>query len=462
MQDKLDEIYQPGGLRKFATELPRTIVDALLVCQRLNIGYLWVDALCIIQDSPSDKDAQIGSMGFVYGGAHLTIVAGFGNGADAGLPGVSFPRKDQYFQSKIGDLDLITAPADGVDNLLRSPWYTRGWTFQELVLSKRILAFTKEQMLFFCVKALFQEDTVLESVNGFYRRAQGMKGLFDRHITVSGRNFDSTLSIFTDQALESYWRFLTSYLHRELSDEGDILNAFAGILDALSPYLGTFRWGIPILFPNRMLTWNFRNPIPLQRRSGFPSWSWVGWKGYTGDLQFHKSLSILSMVDPIDDSDPNRPFFYSFLENGHIIPFGLVHDRSPEHYSQRLDITDRDWIHIRPNFGQYLLLITRTVFLAVDAEANTAGISVDYTDLHTYSIRWNHVHLGQIYLNPSWRSKQPGELEFVSIRKSFFGESLMLIQRSGPVAYRIQMVDKPINSIVWSNGNSRLQSIILG
>lgn len=34
--------------------LPATFRDAVLICHALNIGYLWIDALCIIQDDEND------------------------------------------------------------------------------------------------------------------------------------------------------------------------------------------------------------------------------------------------------------------------------------------------------------------------------------------------------------------------------------------------------------------------
>jgi hypothetical protein len=34
---------------------PQTLKDAVYVTRRLGIRYLWIDALCIIQDSPEDK-----------------------------------------------------------------------------------------------------------------------------------------------------------------------------------------------------------------------------------------------------------------------------------------------------------------------------------------------------------------------------------------------------------------------
>jgi hypothetical protein len=222
---------RPRWLKNVTDQLPRTIVDAIHVCHGLNIMYLWVDALCIIQDSPEDTDVQIGSMAVVYGGASLTIVAGFGDSADAGLPGINFPRMNEHFQSRLGDLDLTVAPVSGLDLLIKSVWYIRGWTFQELILSKRILAFTGEQMLLFCVKAFSQEDMVLEPVNDMFSRSQSERNPFDRHISVSGqdltsaggkvnyvrnsvrRNCERSITkeyigfVNTNEALESYWRF---------------------------------------------------------------------------------------------------------------------------------------------------------------------------------------------------------------------------------------------------------------
>ncbi|KAF2650766.1 HET-domain-containing protein [Lophiostoma macrostomum CBS 122681] len=453
LQGNLKEMSQTRGLQKYLKKLPRTVSDAIIVCQRLNIRYLWVDALCIIQDSARDQEIQIGSMCYVYGGAHLTIVAGFGNNADAGLPGISLPRKYQYSYSKIDNLNLITAPVDALDSLLRSRWYTRGWTYQELILSRRILAFTEEQMVFFCVEAFFQEDMVVEPVNGLLDREQNSVDFIDRHIAISGHNFHEPSEGLVDQAIVSYRKLLTAFLHRDLSFDGDVLNAFAGILDALSTYLGGFRWGISIRYPNRTLTWNSRNVSSLQRRTGFPSWSWAGWKGYTGDLKFHSSLTP-SLIKP-------EPCFYSISRDRNMIPFARLHDHDAKHHSQKMVISDEEWDHVQSDVRQYLVLVTRTIFLTVDFEANTAGTRFG-ADLHSYAMRRGTVHIGEIYLDPAWRSQKPAELEFVSIARSMMEESLMLIQRVGPVAYRIQMTDTPVVNVGWSVKELKPQTVILG
>jgi len=55
--------------------LPKTISDAVEVCRKVGIRYLWVDALCIIQDDESDKLDQIAKMGSIYKNSTVTIVA---------------------------------------------------------------------------------------------------------------------------------------------------------------------------------------------------------------------------------------------------------------------------------------------------------------------------------------------------------------------------------------------------
>ena len=58
----------------FGTEsLPQTVKDAVETTRNLGIRYLWVDALCIIQDSPEDKLKEIAGMGAIYKNATVTI-----------------------------------------------------------------------------------------------------------------------------------------------------------------------------------------------------------------------------------------------------------------------------------------------------------------------------------------------------------------------------------------------------
>lgn len=127
--DNVDELKAPGAFKARWEEIPATIQDVITVMQGLGERYLWVDSLCIIQDDPSSKQANIDSMTEVYTGALFTIVAATGQHAQSGLPGTragSRPRAQR--RATLGDGKEF-ALLDDVELLLdHAPWATRAWT----------------------------------------------------------------------------------------------------------------------------------------------------------------------------------------------------------------------------------------------------------------------------------------------------------------------------------------------
>ena len=99
----------------------------------LGFRYIWVDALCIIQDDPTDQSYQIGEMATIYSSASLTILAASGENSDAGLPGLGPSSVRQYEQQEV----VVQPPSEtnngfSVINTLKSyprywdAWYNRG------------------------------------------------------------------------------------------------------------------------------------------------------------------------------------------------------------------------------------------------------------------------------------------------------------------------------------------------
>ena len=74
-----------GGVNSVLDQLPRSIKDAIALVKELGERYLWVDALCVIQDSPRSWALNSEVMDRVYGNAFLTICAADGIDANAGL-----------------------------------------------------------------------------------------------------------------------------------------------------------------------------------------------------------------------------------------------------------------------------------------------------------------------------------------------------------------------------------------
>ncbi|KAF3076039.1 hypothetical protein CFAM422_000965 [Trichoderma lentiforme] len=144
--------------------LPLTIRDAMDVTLTLGYRYLWVDALCIVQDSPSDLEIQLAQMDRIYGLATLTIVARGGKSSDSGLPGMSSPRNwssgenincEIHGTLTIGCWDVLDRNYEKYEEQHgvfadTACYMWRGWTFQEQILSTRTLEFNRRRMVFWC------------------------------------------------------------------------------------------------------------------------------------------------------------------------------------------------------------------------------------------------------------------------------------------------------------------------
>ncbi|PVH92456.1 HET-domain-containing protein [Periconia macrospinosa] len=79
-KDRLQEVE--------SSQLPKTIVDAIEVTQSLGLPYIWVDALCIIQDDQEDRQKEIANMANIYRSATITIVAACAEESTEGFLGV--------------------------------------------------------------------------------------------------------------------------------------------------------------------------------------------------------------------------------------------------------------------------------------------------------------------------------------------------------------------------------------
>jgi hypothetical protein len=123
----VSEFHMQGAFKK--RKSPRTIQDAIDLTRALGFQYLWVDALCIVQDEEETKELLISNMDAVYGHAALTIVAASGLDADAGLRGwKSSPPERELFTEIMGpDWRLGVLPAFDA-TIMKAPHAKRGWT----------------------------------------------------------------------------------------------------------------------------------------------------------------------------------------------------------------------------------------------------------------------------------------------------------------------------------------------
>ena len=282
----------------------KVVMDAMFVVRHVGGRYLWVDRHCIAEHY---KDLQIRSMDKIYAGAVATIISTDPD-ASSGLPGIGGNYRDPQPAVKLSkELTLVSDRGHGfVESVLKTTWSTRGWTYQEAVLSRRCLFFTRRQVYFVCRAGCKSEA---ESKRGYLNRFPDFHDL-DSKVEQSYLRPASVHNCHRNS-----WTFkenLEEYTRRQLTNGSEVLSAFRGIL-AGAPHPSY--WGIPIIYVNRPgandtderinryfavgLTWEthgsyHQRDATSSRRSGFPSWSWAGWSswnwsGYKGRFTYNHS-----------------------------------------------------------------------------------------------------------------------------------------------------------------------------
>ena len=265
------------------------IADAIEIVKQLNGRYLWVDKHCINQhDEPAMRE-QIRNMHHIYEDAVATIIPIDAACAHDSIPGVSAGREPQLKVSV--ESYTLTLSLPNLQKVAgRSIWQTRGWTYQELVLSRRCLFFSKEQVHYLCCTTSCSEN--LDKFDKTSACHKGSLPLINPDILYRGVPERRGTKDVAKRELHHYYEHVTRFKTRNLSKDSDSFLALQGLISRLG---WKHLWGVAIdqnSFPNaeryemkynisfaRGLYWvrdcdSWLRPIP-----NFPSWSWTGWIG---------------------------------------------------------------------------------------------------------------------------------------------------------------------------------------
>lgn len=287
------EFHRSGALTRLRNRLPQVIQDAMDVVGCIGERYLWVDALCITQDDTSEKFQLINAMNKVYGRSTLTLVVATATSPahDYGIPGIrGTPRTKKQHLEHLEGMDLVTALPDYHVALETTVWISRGWTFQEGILSKRCLIFTDHQMFFRCGRNSRCEDVRAEGcairLQQHPAKPAVRRGYLDYAVSSKFLEDGSTDSAFAEYSL-----LVSGFSPRSFTMPGDILSAFTGIMTALLRSLSGdgFFFGLPIHRFRQAMMWYPTSPLKRREVADFlgtdiplPTWSWVGWEGKVG------------------------------------------------------------------------------------------------------------------------------------------------------------------------------------
>lgn len=280
-------------LRKISYDnLPQTLQDAIKTTKAMGIRFLWVDALCIVQNSERDKQREIAKMAKIYQNAYFTIVAacstssaeGFLQVRDGLPPALEIPVG--CGDGKIGSLALLPT----YESLRHEPLHERAWTLQEMILSRRLLIFGKDSVGWKCE----QMD------RGLYRWTDwngycASTGLTTIRFAPGGKIVRPSLSIYSAN-ISSFsnpshlaerqpyifrlWRdVVKDYSTRLMTNEGDKLSAIAGIAAYFEGVMNdVYLAGLWARHLLQELSWHVYN-AKRPARSRAPSWSWMALDG---------------------------------------------------------------------------------------------------------------------------------------------------------------------------------------
>lgn len=244
-------------------DLPKTFQEAVILTRELNIGYLWIDSLCIIQDDDDSRDwtHEIANMGKVFEEAFLVLAAAGSKNAGEGLfvmnryPDVSVELESHHAGwNDAGNIHLsmvVGRPCPWMGPL----WY-RGWTFQERHLARRIIFFTAFGMAWMCK----EQDLDERGCHTDLRSQAPLLGL---------------------NGMKSWLGFLSSYSGSTLSVTTDRLPAIEGIADVLSKKSQqTYYMGFWMANLDEQLLWfvdrEWPHAFPEARpKLKLPTWSWA-------------------------------------------------------------------------------------------------------------------------------------------------------------------------------------------
>ncbi|KAL9088675.1 MAG: hypothetical protein Q9159_003011 [Coniocarpon cinnabarinum] len=264
-----------------AASLPQTVVDVVRVTRSLGLRYLWIDALCIIQDSKEDKRAEIRNMRNIYKNAYVTIVASSATSVHEGflepnikpLQGFEIPLP----RGTSGVNDREESEGDTGKALEKTylefghaPTYwthgpnVRAWCLEERYLSRRLLIFERRDLIWLCrcQHTHLDQDAIIPDDGRYFTFA----------------SFETSKK--QEAVLHRWCQLVMHYSHRHLTKPEDAINAVAGIAEDFAErfgdVLGKYRAG---LWEGHMqlLAWR-REQVTLRRTEGeyvAPSWSWL-------------------------------------------------------------------------------------------------------------------------------------------------------------------------------------------
>ncbi|KAI0186370.1 heterokaryon incompatibility protein-domain-containing protein [Xylaria flabelliformis] len=267
-------------------ELPQVFKDVVHVARTLDVQYVWIDSLCIMQDNKEDWEIEAFKMAEYYSQAYLVIAC-----STSPNPTVPFlaPRDPYWLPADINFIDKdgvsynlkiqrqrrlrymeYTALDHNKDKLHEhdfGPLYKRAWVWQENALATRIVHYTSYGLVFEC-----------KGDGGVYGEEMSTALPLDW--------IQSLPNSFAEHSVDPYkqWHELVkTYSSRDLTFHADKLPAMGGAAAEMSQILNSGYlaglWRSNLIYDLLWYSENWAQPPPAPLDNGSPSWSWASLNG---------------------------------------------------------------------------------------------------------------------------------------------------------------------------------------
>lgn len=293
------------------TDLTQTMKDAIRITRELGYQYLWIDALCIVQDSQDDWLREAAKMSEVFSGAIVTLAAADATNHSQGMfrarSGESLrpflvPLMDGLpYRKRIrmdGEGPTYVFPNNGLVSAgvrPKSTLDTRGWILQEQLLSPRMLYFGHGEVFWDCNTVSASESSPISTSLLDDPDPDDTWALKIVRKTLAASQNAETLR----QRLADIWtQVIKNYSARHLAKQSDKLIALNGITQPLITLLGepliAGMWKTELW--RQLIWWQARHqPNPTSQdhaaHDAFPAPTW-SWLSTTNPVKYHNTLSI--------------------------------------------------------------------------------------------------------------------------------------------------------------------------
>jgi hypothetical protein len=270
--------------------LPATFKDAVTFTRWLGVRYLWIDALCIVQDDESDWEQESGCMASIYEHSYMTLSADKAADSTKGLFSESersLSQPEYMFEHAESDIRILMRPSiphSPIDGELGErvahpsfPLLSRAWAFQERILSPRVLHFGAEELYWEC-----QQKTYCECGHTGFARNWAKQEF--RSMLRLPPGSDSSPS-FALNRLAHWKRLVERYSQHQLSYPMDRLPAISGLAKRFGASMTGVKYLAGVWENDAIaLVWHPEREIPEPEAPSSaaspssyiaPTWSWA-------------------------------------------------------------------------------------------------------------------------------------------------------------------------------------------